>query len=156
MSTVKTSTSRKAPRIPVTPLIGSLLRLPHEAVVARMLSTLHSSGLDMSLTELGVFLYPGPEDRRPIDLARQCNMSRQAMNYVLAGLTDRGYIERRNSIRTTSRVVRLTEKGWEAVARIRGCVAAIEHEWASHLGSQRFKALRESLYDLSVWLGKLP
>jgi DNA-binding MarR family transcriptional regulator len=136
-------------------MIGSLLRLPHEVVVARMLAALNSKGFDISLTELGVFLYPGPDGRRPIDLARQCNMTRQAMNYVLAGLERRGYIERRAGTGAAVRVVRMTDRGWKMLAHIRSCVAAIEQEWAAHLGAQRFNALRETLHDLSLWLGKL-
>ena len=136
-------------------MIGSLLRLPHEVVVARMLAALNGSGFDITATELGVLLYPGPDGRRPIDLARQCNMTRQAMNYVLAGLERRGYIERQAGVGAAERVVRITERGQEAVVRIRNCVAAIEREWAAHLGTPRFKALRETLQELSMWLGKL-
>jgi len=155
MSMIKIRFSRKPARSAITPLIGSLLRLPHEVVVARMLAALNAHGFDLTLTELGVFGYPGPEGRRPIDLARQCNMTRQAMNYVLSGLDRRGYIERHAGISPAATVVRLTDRGWEALAQIRGCVAAIEKEWAAHLGAQRFKALRETLHDLSRWLGKL-
>ena len=155
MSNTKRSTSRRQAQQAVTPMIGSLLRLPHEVVVARMLAALNSNGFDITTTELGVFLYPGPDGRRPIDLARQCNMTRQAMNYVLAGLERRGYIERRTGASAATRVVRLTDRGRDMVPQIRSCVAAIEREWAAHLGTQRFKALRETLHDLSVWLGKL-
>ena len=155
MSRVKTRTSRKPAQQPITPLIGSLLRLPHEVVMARMLATLNGSGFDLTATELGFFLYPGPDGRRPIDLARQCNMTRQAMNYVLAGLEGRGYIKRNAGTSAAARIVRLTDRGWEIVAEIRGCVAAVEQEWASHLGAKRFKVLRETLRDLAVWLGKL-
>jgi DNA-binding MarR family transcriptional regulator len=140
---------------PITPLIGSLLRLPHEVVVARILEALNADGFEVTVTELAVFLYPGPEGRRPIDLARQCNMTRQAMNYVLAGLERRDYIERCTAPGKATRVVRLTDRGWKMIARIRSCVAAIEQEWAAHLGPRRFKALREALNDLSQWLGKL-
>jgi DNA-binding MarR family transcriptional regulator len=136
-------------------MIGSLLRLPHEVIMARMLAALRGSGFDLTPTELGVFLYPGPDGRRPIDLARQCNMTRQAMNYVLAALERRGYIKRDAESGVAARVVRLTARGWEVVAQIRGCVASIEREWASHLGAQRFKALRETLRELAAWLGKL-
>jgi DNA-binding MarR family transcriptional regulator len=136
-------------------MIGSLLRLPHEVVMARMLTVLASNGFDITPTELSVFLYPGPEGRRPIDLARQCNMTRQAMNYVLAGLESRGYIERHAGASSAARVVRMTARGWEMVEPIRSCVAEIEREWAAHLGVQRFKALRETLHDLALWLGKL-
>ena len=150
---------QSAPMLPgclrASPLIGSLLRLPHEVVVARMLTTLDGNGFDITPTELGVFLYPGPDGRRPVDLARQCGMTRQAMNYVLANLERRGYIERQAGPSSTASVVRVTDRGWQIVAQIRGCVAVIEQEWAAHLGAQRFKVLRETLYDLSMWLGKL-
>jgi len=136
-------------------MIGSLLRLPHEVVMARILAALASHGFDITPTELGVFLYPGPEGRRPVELARQCNMTRQAMNYVLVGLERRGYIERHAGPSSAARVVRLTARGWEMVAPIRSCVAEIEREWAAHLGAQRFKALRETLHDLALCLGKL-
>jgi len=135
-------------------MIGSLLRLPHEVVMARMLAALDSNGFDISSTELGVFLYPGPEGRRPADLARQCNMTRQAMNYVLTGLERRGYIERQAGPGATT-LVRMTAKGWAMVEPIRRCVGEIEQEWTAHLGAQRFKALRETLHDLALRLGKL-
>ena len=155
MSKPRTTPSRKSARPPITPLIGSLLRLPHEVVVARMLAALASQGCDLTPTELGVFLYPGPDGRRPIELARQCNMTRQAMNYVVSGLEQRGYIERQVGTSPAATQVRLTDKGWEVLAEIRACVAAIEKEWAAHLGAQRFEALRETLLELSRWLGKL-
>ncbi len=156
MSNTKVSPSRKSARPEVTPLIGSLLRLPHEEVVARMLAELDTGGFDISVTELGVFLYPGPEGRRPVDLARQCSTTRQAMNYVLAGLERRGYIERRTGSSPAATIVHLTDRGWKALALIRGSVTAIEKEWAAHLGAKRFEALRDTLRDLSRWLGKLP
>lgn len=152
---IDTTMTRRRHRPALTPMIGSLLRLPHEVVTARMLSVLRDKGFDITPTELLVFLYPGPDGRRPIDLARQCNMTRQAMNYVLAGLERRGYIERQADPSTASRVVYLTARGWEMIEPIRSCVAEIEQEWAAHLGVQRFKALRDTLHDLALWLGKL-
>ena len=138
-------------------MIGSLLRLPHEWVLARMLAALSDGGFDISPTELGVFLYPGPQGRRPSDLARQCNTTRQAMNYVLASLERRGYVERRGgNAGPTSRVVHLTARGWALIAQLRASLGEIEHEWSAHLGPERFEALREALRDLCVWLGKLP
>lgn len=155
MSNDKTIARSRPARPALTPLIGSLLRLPHEAVTVRMLSVLTGKGFDITPTELGVFLYPGPDGRRPIDLARQCHMTRQAMNYVLAGLERRGYIERQAGANNAARVVRLTARGWEMIEPIRTCVTEIEQEWAAHLGAQRFKALRDTLHDLALWLGKL-
>lgn len=156
MSTFSKTTSKKLQPMPITPLIGSLLRLPHEVVMANMLEALHTHGLDITPTELQVFMFPGPEGRRPIDLARQCNMTRQAMNYVLSGLERRGYIERQTGASAATRVVRLTDSGWKVIAQMRRCVGEIEQQWTSYLGAQRFKALSETLRDLSKWLGKLP
>lgn len=155
MSKAKIVTPEKPARPEITPLIGALLRLPHEFIMARMLAAMNSFGFDVTLTELGVFLYPGPDGRRPIDLARQCHMSRQAMNYVLAGLERRGYIERHAVSAPAARVVRLTDRGWKMTAHLRNTVTAIEQEWTAHLGAQRFDALRETLHDLSLWLGKI-
>jgi len=140
---------------PITPMIGSLLRRPREYIVARMLSEVNSNGFDVTDTELMVFMHPGPDGRRPIDLARQCHMSRQAMNYVLAGLERRGYIERSAASESAARVVRMTHRGRDMFARMRRCVAAIEQQWTAHLGARRFNVLRETLRDLSTWLGKI-
>jgi DNA-binding MarR family transcriptional regulator len=137
------------------PMIGALLRLPHEAVLARIQAALAREGLDITSSELGVFLFPGPDGRRPIDLARQCAMTRQAMNYVLAGLERRSYLERHDAATARGRVVRVTERGRKAIRVIRGEVTAIEQEWAEHLGARRFEALRGSLSELAIWLGKL-
>ena len=140
----------------IVPLIGSLLRLPREVIVNRMLLAVHSHDFDITATELNVFMYPGPEGRRPADLARQCGMSRQAMNYVLSGLERRGFLERHSGTSATARLVRLTAKGWQVIKVMRRCVAEIEREWGRYLGERRFKALSETLRDLSQWLGKLP
>jgi len=138
----------------ITPKIGSLLRLPRDYIVARMLAEVNSKGFDVTSTELMVFMYPGPDGRRPIDLARQCYMTRQAMNYVLTGLENRGYLERSKESNTAARQVRMTDKGREMFEQIRSCIATIEQEWAAQLGIERFNALRDTLYDLSVLLGK--
>ncbi len=78
------------------------------------------------------------------------------MNYVLTSLERRGYVERDSGTSgATTRVVRLTDKGWALIGRIRRCLSEIEREWAAYLGAERFDALRETLRDLSAWLGKL-
>lgn len=137
------------------PMIGVLLRLPHEVVLARIQAALDAAGFDISPSELGVFLYPGPEGRRPSDLARQCNMTRQSMNYALAGLEQRGYLQRQDAAEGGGREVRLTERGRQAIVPIRDAVAALEREWTAELGAARFEALRETLATLSRHLGKL-
>ncbi len=123
--------------------------------MVRMLAALDSNGFDITPTELKVFLYPGPDGRRPIDLARQSNMTRQAMNYVISGLVRRGYVERHAGSSPAATELRLTDKGWQVVRQLRSCVTAIQAEWATHLGERRFNELRDTLRDLAQWLGKL-
>ncbi len=151
----KKADSRRKPQ-ELRPLIGSLLRLPREVIVARMLAALNDEGFDITLTELGVFMYPGPDGQRPIDLARRCGMTRQAMNYVLKGLERRGYVERHAGTSGAARHVRLTDRGREVGNRMRRCVAEVEREWIAYLGAARFKVLSETLRDLAQHLGKLP
>jgi DNA-binding MarR family transcriptional regulator len=139
----------------LSPMIGVLLRLPHEAVVARIQAALAEAGFDITPSELGVFLYPGPDGRRPSDLARQCRTTRQSMNYVLAGLEARGYLERHDAEGQAGRVVRLTAKGRKVIAPIRGAVVVVEREWTALLGPERFAMLRETLQDLAARLGTL-
>ena len=67
----KKKISERPPQI--TPLIGSLLRLPHEVVVTHIFEVLNTHNFDITSTELNIFMYPGPEGRRPIDLALQCS-----------------------------------------------------------------------------------
>src|SRR5690242_191430 len=77
------------------PLIGALLRIPFETVRDRMLTGLHQRGYtDLVAAHLDVFQYPGPENQRPIDLATQTRMSKQALNYLLRQLEQLGYLTR--------------------------------------------------------------
>ena len=137
-------------------MIGALLRLPRETVVQRMQDALNKAGFDVSPTELAVLMYPGPQGKRPSDLARACNMSRQSMNYVLAGLEARGYLQRADGESGLARVIHLSERGVAAGKLMRDTVMRIEREWKEVLGEQRFEALKDTLVDLSRWLGKLP
>ncbi len=64
---------------PPTPLIGALLRVPFETVRDRMLAGLHERGFsDLVAAHLDVFQYPGPENQRPLQLATQTRMTKQA------------------------------------------------------------------------------
>jgi len=152
-NSIKKAPASQTPHIG-KPLIGALLRIPREHVVLRMLKTVNEQGFDVSATELSVFMYPGPHGQRPIELARRCNMSRQAMNYVLVELERRDYIKRHAGPTAASAVVHMTERGTSMLKLMRNCVEVVEMEWMEHLGKPRFNALKDALMDLSVWLGK--
>jgi DNA-binding MarR family transcriptional regulator len=133
------------------PMIGALMRLPWEAVAQRLLRALHEHGFDdIDAPQLGVLLWPGPEGMRPSDLAARMRISKQALNYLLGGLEQCGYLERRpDPDDRRSRRIALTDRGRALVPVIRAAVAHTEREWADALGEDRFAQLRELLLELN-------
>src|SRR5262245_54014394 len=99
-------------RVP-PPLIGALLRMPAEAIQERLLADLGAAGYtDLVQAHLNVLRYPGPDGRRPSDLAREAGMSKQAMNYLLGDLERLGYLTRvEDPSDRRSRRVQMTERG---------------------------------------------
>src|SRR3954471_8065533 len=78
------------------PLIGALLRMPVDLVRRRMLAALHDRGFtDIVPAHLVLLRWPGPQGRRPSELAAQSDMTKQAVNYLLGQLEALGYVERR-------------------------------------------------------------
>jgi len=66
------------------PLIGALMRMPVDAVRRRIFDDLHAAGFsDLGEAHMAVLRYPGPQGRRPSDLAAELGMSKQAVNYLL-------------------------------------------------------------------------
>jgi DNA-binding MarR family transcriptional regulator len=134
------------------PLIGALLRMPWERVQQHMLDRLHEHGFaDFDAAYLTVFQYPGPQGRRPSDLAARLLISKQALNYLLGELERLGYLERRadpDDLR--SKRIALTPRGISAVGLIRDAVREIETAWAQQLGAKRFDELRNLLLELNA------
>jgi DNA-binding MarR family transcriptional regulator len=81
-------------------------------------------------------------------------MTQQAMNYVLTGLEEGGYLQRQDADAPTGRVVRVSVRGRRVMGVLRAEVEQIQREWAAHLGASRFRQLRDTLHDLAAWLGK--
>ena len=133
------------------PLIGALLRVPLDAVLDRMLAGLHAEGFtDLNAAHLPLLRYPGPENRRPSDLAAELRMTRQAVNYLLGELDRLGYLVRREDPGDRrSKRVHLTERGRAVARTIRATVRGIEEEWERELGADRFAQLRDLLADLN-------
>jgi DNA-binding MarR family transcriptional regulator len=132
------------------PLIGALLRVPFDAVRDRMLAGLHERGFtDLVAAHLDVFQYPGPENQRPLELATQTRMTKQALNYLLGQLQELGYLTREpDAYDQRSKRIRLTAKGHAAIKAIREIVGAVEDEWEQRLGPRNFGQLRDLLIQL--------
>jgi DNA-binding MarR family transcriptional regulator len=136
---------------PPPPLIGALMRVPLEHAYERVIAALHAEGFtDVVPAHLAVLRYPGPSGRRPVQLAADANLTRQAMNYLLGQLESLGYIERRpdEDDRRGSRV-HATERGEQLITVGRAAVRALEDEWAGALGPQDLETLRDILTRLN-------
>ena len=132
------------------PLIGALLRVPFETVRDRMLAGLHERGFtDLVAAHLDVFQYPGPENQRPLQLATQTRMAKQALNYLLGQLQQLGYLTREtDDSDQRSKRIRLTPRGHAATTAIREIVQDLETEWGQQLGAQKFAQLHDLLTQL--------
>jgi DNA-binding MarR family transcriptional regulator len=133
------------------PLIGALLRMPVDAVHRRIIADLQAAGFaDLGDAHMAVLRYPGPQGRRPSDLAAELGMSKQAVNYLLGGLERAGYVRRAADPHDgRSRRLELTERGEAVRTTIRSTVTAIEDELAAELGRAEFTQLRALLVRLN-------
>jgi DNA-binding MarR family transcriptional regulator len=132
-------------------LIGALLRMPVDVVRRRMLEALHERGFtDVVPAHLVLLSWPGPQGRRPSELAAQAQMTKQAVNYLLGQLELLGYVERRPDPEDQrSRRVQLTPRGRELAETMRGTVREIETEWRALLGDDDFDRLHTLLIRLN-------
>jgi len=133
------------------PSVGALLRRPAVIVRHEVMESLRDAGFaDVLPAHLGVFQHPGPDGQRPGVLAQRTRASKQAMNHLLHQLEAGGYIVREShpDDRRT-RVVRLTQRGWEAADVISQAMERLEKEWSAALGDEAYAALADSLERLS-------
>lgn len=136
------------------PLLGALLRMPVDVIRERMLTALHQRGYDDIVpAHLIVLRFPGPDGRRPSEIAAGSGMSKQALNYLLGQLETLGYLERvPDPDDHRSKRVQLTRRGHGAMRTMRTAVAEIEREWEAALGTEDVDQLRAILTRLSAVL----
>jgi DNA-binding MarR family transcriptional regulator len=105
---------------------------------------------DLRGPHMAVFQYPGPHGTSPLELARQTQMSKQAMNQLLGTLERIGYIVRkRDPDNGKQRVVHLTARGERAIALMREEVTRIERAAERRLGARRYATMLECLRELA-------
>jgi DNA-binding MarR family transcriptional regulator len=128
------------------------MRMPLDAVLARILLDLHHAGFtDLVPAHLAVLRYPGAENRRPSELAAEARMTKQAMNYLLGQMQQLGYLTRHDDPQDQRfKRVHLTERGHAAERAIRETVAAIEAELEHELGPAQLDQLRQLLIELNA------
>lgn len=126
--------------------------MPLDAVLGRMLEGLHAGGFtDLAPAHLSVMRYPGPQGRRPSDLAATTGMTKQAVNYLLGELERLDYLVREEDPEDKrSKRIGLTPRGLAAGKNIRETVRQVEAELERELGSEDFAQLRDLLVKLNA------
>jgi DNA-binding MarR family transcriptional regulator len=116
-----------------------------------MLGALHAHGFtDLNAAHFQVMRWPGPQGKRPVDLAEEAGMTRQAMNYLLGQLETLGYLERRvdpDDVR--SRRVYLTKRGTSTITVIRNAITELDQDWETKVGANDWKQLKLLLVRLN-------
>jgi DNA-binding MarR family transcriptional regulator len=140
------------------PLLGALMRMPVDEIRRRMLAALHEQGFDDLIpAHLIVLRWPGPDGLRPVEVAEQTGMSKQALNYLLGQLEEAGYLERVDDPDDRrSKRIRMTKRGWAAGKVMRAAVGEVEQEFVDAHGKKELANLLELLTDLNVVLGTRP
>jgi DNA-binding MarR family transcriptional regulator len=120
-------------------LIGALLRVSVEAIQRRIFRELNAAGFyELTMANMALIRFPGPDGVRPGVLAERAGMSKQAMNRLLGSLEDMGYLARSDSPdERRARIVRFTKRGRAADAK------------AIVLGPKDFARFQELLFR--VW-----
>jgi len=114
-----------------------------------MAADVAAAGFDqLQDAHLSVFQYPGPDGLRPVDLARQIRMSRQATNYLIAQLEEFGYVQRRGKSGERRRVY-LTARGRTVLDTIHASVKRSEARAARQVGRGRFDVFMDVLRTMA-------
>lgn len=131
-------------------LIGALLRIPFQAVVARIYDGLMEAGYsDMGPAHYVVFQHLPLEGMHLTELAERAQITKQSMGYLVDYLQERGYVERvPDPVDGRAKLVRYTERGREVYQVAGQIVQHIEQEWACHLGEHKMEQLRQLLKEL--------
>ncbi|MGF9762421.1 transcriptional regulator [Microvirga sp. 0TCS3.31] len=135
------------------PTFGALMRITWQHVRNELLQAIHEAGFaEFQDAHFAIFSFPLPDGVRPSEIARQKNMSRQAINYLLVQLEGLGYVERRTVEQGDAdrRLVYLTDAGWQIAEAMFGCLRRLQGEWAQEVGRERFDVFLDVLTELAA------
>lgn len=131
-------------------MLGAMLRIPFQAIVARISEGLRARGFtDLRPAHFVIFQHIRPEGSRLTELAEQAQITKQSAGALVDTLMAYGYVERLPDPKDgRAKTVRLTKRGWELDKAAREILSRVEQEWAEQLGDQRLAQLKQTLKDL--------
>ena len=133
-------------------MLGAMLRIPFQAIVARIDEGLRARGFtDLRPAHFVIFQHIRPEGSRITELAEQAQITKQSTGSLVDHMVACGYVERLPDPNDgRAKIVRLTERGWNLDNAAREILSQIEQEWAEQLGDERMTQLKQTLKDLIV------
>lgn len=141
---------------PASRFVGALLRVAWQEARRRAMHDLALAGFgDLQEAHFMVLSHPGPQGMRPSALAQRLGMSKQATNHLLGALERLGYLERRTDPDGVRRI-HLTARGESLIPTVRASMRALEEDWASRLGEERFAQFLETLRDIAAMVSEQP
>src|SRR4051794_27211191 len=103
-----------------------------------------------------LFRWPGPDGRRPTEIAAGAQISKQRVNDLLRDLEQMGYLRLEpDTADNRARIVRLTRRGKALHHRAVKAHAEVEAEWEAAVGKRRYTDLRKTLAQLGGGLTPL-
>jgi DNA-binding MarR family transcriptional regulator len=133
------------------PLIATLLRIPYQAVIARVKRRMRAEYPDLHAAHLVVLqtLDHPPAGTRLTELAQRAQITAQSMSELVDALERGSYVERLpDPSDRRAKLICYTERGWAAHERGSAIVEAVQAEWADRLGRDRFEQLLTLLREL--------
>jgi DNA-binding MarR family transcriptional regulator len=97
-----------------------------------------------------VFQAIGPAGTTAVELGRRLGVSKQAAGKTVDALEQLGYVRREPDRRDQrQKIVRLTARGYDALARSALIFDELRARWASELGPERLRALENDLRTMT-------
>lgn len=129
---------------------AQLLRIPFQVLVTELHERLAEMGYpDIRPTHTLIFALVDSGGIRLSELAERAQMTKQLVNYMVTSIEELGYVERVPDPEDgRAKIVRLTERGYQASQVGKEIIQSIEQTWADKLGAQDMRELRSLLERL--------
>lgn len=128
---------------------GLLLFIPYRAMENRVIDALRDAGFDITTAQMKIAQRIGPGGTRLTELAEQAQVTKQTAGFLVDQLEQAGWVERvPDPSDKRARLVRMADRGKQAIPIASAVVAEVEAEWTEHLGKQRMQQLRRTLTQL--------
>jgi DNA-binding MarR family transcriptional regulator len=131
--------------------IGPRLRFALVELRSRIYAGVVQAGFDdVRPTHVTLFRWPGPDGRRPTQVAEDTQLSKQRVRDLLRDLERFGYLRLEpDAVDGRARIIRLTARGRRLHRKTLEIQSILEREWSAQVGRRRFRMLMETLGQIA-------